>query len=265
MKKLSIILFAILGLALNVNAQGPSEDSKEEYRYWSFLLGINHSFGGGNSGDNNDVMLHTDRGDMYRTKGSGFNYVPGFQVGMLYNIDLKNNKTGILTGLEVTAYGCKHSFEDRKTGNYTLKETYRAMSVAIPVLFKFGTQDIYREMQYFNLGVRAHYNIMAQRGQKASWTSQKYGEKLEADAKNNLSVSAVLGVNYKMLSLDIDYMFMNFINSDYTVGEYKPFNHVKGNIYIFTSIKVPLTRWLSVHNWQAEKFRRKLHGTESSY
>ena len=138
------------------------------------------------------------------------------------------------------------------------------MAVSVPVLFKFGPGDIYKNMSYISLGVRANYNISVMQGQKASWNSQKYGKKLSGDEINQFSVCGVLGFNAGMFSFNANYMFMNFINDGCTVIEggktYKPFEGIKGSLYIYTSLNIPMCRWITVHNWQAEKIRRKLRG-----
>ena len=148
-----------------------------------------------------------------------------------------------------------------------MTESFRAMAVTVPLLFKFSTADIYRNMTYITIGARAHYNISVMQGQKASWNTQKYSTKLSGDQINQISVSGVLGFNVGMLSINANYMFMNFINDKCEITEggntYKPFDGIKGGLYIYTSLNVPMCRWLTVHNWQAEKIRRKLRGGAS--
>ena len=255
--------------ATNVKAQFSSDDEdKSEYRYWSFVVGMNHGFGAGYNADKDCNMLHTDRGDMYRQKG-GMGYLPGAHIGFLYNLDFKNNTTGVVMGVEFADYGFQNKYKTRDNDLYTFKDSYRAMGVSVPILFKFSGSDIYKDMFYISIGARANYIINATHGENGSWTTQKYGEKLEGDALKKIAVAGVLGFNIKMFAFNIDYTFMNFVNNDYTINQngtqYKPFEHIKGNITIYTSLNVPLTRWLTIHNWTAEKIRRKLRGTESSY
>lgn len=263
MKHLTLILLFCLGCVAVASAQ-IEEGSKGEYRYWGIIIGLNHGFSAPEN-TNENVMLHTAKGDMYKTRASGFSYTPGYQIGAVYNIDFKNNKSGIQTGLEFTNYGCRTKYETRDNNlPYDMKESFRAMAVSVPLLLKFGASDIYRNMTYVTLGVRAHYNISVMQGQKASWNSQKYGKKLTGDEINQFSVCGVLGFNVGMLSINANYMFMNFINDGCQIVENgltkKPFEGIKGGLYIYTSLNIPMCRWLTVHNWQAEKIRRKLHG-----
>ncbi|MBP5501548.1 MAG: outer membrane beta-barrel protein [Bacteroidales bacterium] len=262
MKHLTFILIFCLGFIATASAQ-LDEGNKSEYRYWGFVIGFNHGFGAPEN-TNENVMLHTAKGDMYKKRAGAFNYTPGYQIGMVYNLDFKNNKSGIQTGLEFTNYGCRTKYETRDNDLFDVKESFRAMAVSVPLLLKFGPNDIYRDMTYITVGVRAHYNISVMQGQKASWNSQKYGKKLTGDEINQFSVCGVLGFNVGMISVNANYMFMNFINDGCQIVENgvtkKPFQGIKGSIYLYTSLNIPLCRWLTVHNWQAEKIRRKLHG-----
>ena len=263
MKHLTLILLFCLGCVAAASAQ-MEEGDKSEYRYWGIIIGLNHGFSAPEN-TNENVMLHTPKGDMYKTRASGFSYTPGYQIGAVYNLDFKNNKSGIQTGLEFTNYGCRTKYETRDNNlPFDMKESFRAMAVSVPLLLKFGASDIYRNMTYVTLGVRAHYNISVMQGQKADWNSQKYGKKLTGDEINQFSVCGVLGFNVGMFSLNANYMFMNFINDGCQIIEdgitKKPFEGIKGGLYIYTSLNIPMCRWLTVHNWQAEKIRRKLHG-----
>lgn len=232
--------------------------SKSEYRYWNFVLGLNHGFGSALGSDYDPYMLHTSAGDMYKDT-KGFTYTPGFHVGFVYNYDLLNNRMGVVAGVEVSNYGFQNKYTSR-VNTMNVKETYRSLALTVPVLFKFSPNDIYRDMQYMCVGVKANMNLAVTRGQKASWTDDKFGEKV-SDGKSALSVAATVGFNYSMLSVNLNYMFMEFMDSKFVdKGGYTPFQGIKGHIYLCTSLNVPMTRWLSIHNWTAEKIRRKLHG-----
>ncbi|MCQ2975891.1 MAG: PorT family protein [Bacteroidales bacterium] len=252
MKNLTFILLISL---LTFSATYAQEEDNSEYRYWCFVLGVNHGFSAPEN-TNQTMMIHSPKGDMYKAKASGFSYVPGYQVGALYNFDLKNNKTGVVAGVEFVNYGFATKYETVDNKLYDVKQTFRATAVSVPLLFKFGTSDIYRDMKYFTIGARANYNISVMQGQKAGWESQKYGVKLTGDQINSISVAGVLGFNIGMFSCNANYMFMNFVNDGNA-----EFEGIKGGLYIYTSLNIPLCRWLSVHNWQAEKIRRKLHGS----
>lgn len=251
--------------------------SKSEYRYWNFVVGLNHGFGSAFGGGSNEYMLHKTgdgilssdvssyettyhpSGDMFK-EVKGFTYTPGYHIGFVYNYDLLNNRTGVVAGVEFSNYGFTNRYEST-ISNENVKETFRSMGFTIPILFKFSSEDIYSDMQYFCVGIKANMNLAVARGQKASWTDQKYGEKL-SNGKSALSCAATLGFNTGMFSCNVNYMFMEFVDSKYANEEGRtPFKGIKGHIYLCTSLNVPMTRWLSIHNWTAEKIRRKLHGS----
>lgn len=255
MKKILIILLSLMCYSQMLMAQ---IEDKTEYRYWNFVLGLNHGFGSALGSDYANLMIHTNKGDMHQKK-QGFTYTPGIQLGFVYNIDLQNNKTGIVAGAEVVDYGFANKYKSTDNSDYDMKETFRAIGIQIPILFKFSGSDIYRDMKYAYIGVKPTFNFMVSRGHKGSWTSEKYGEKL-TDGKKPLSVAATFGFNFNIYSFSINYQFMEFVNSKYTDGNgFTPFKGVKGHIYVCTSLNVPMTRWLCINNWTAEKIRRKLH------
>lgn len=261
MKKLYIILLMSLVCFSNkLMAQGEIEN-KTEYRYANFVLGINHGFGSALGGETEDLLLHTAHGDMHQNK-KGFTYTPGFEVGIVYNVDFKNNKTGLQIGGKIVDYGFQNKYTS-ENDEHNVKETFRALGFQIPIFFKFGFSDIYRDMSYCYIGVQPTVNFMMSRGLKASWSSDKYGEKL-SDGKQMLTVAATLGFNYDILSINFNYMFMDMVDPSFEDAKgFKPFSGIKGHIYVCTSLNVPMTRWITIHNWTAEKIRRKLKNGKS--
>ena len=60
------------------------------------------------------------------------------------------------------------------------------------------------------------------------------------------------------------YMFMEFVDSKFVdENGLQPYKNIKGHIYLCTSLNIPMTRWTTIHNWTAEKIRRKLHNGKS--
>lgn len=267
MKKLSIILLLSVLCNSMVMAQGGDYlEDKTEYRYPNFVIGFNHCFGSAIGGESDNLLIRTGYGDVQQEK-KGLVYTPGIQAGVVYNIDLKNNKTGIVVGGKIVDYGFKNKYKctenpdySRAEGDYVAKETFRSIGLQIPLLFKFGTSDIYREMSYAYFGVQPTLNLMVAKAQKANFSDDKYGKKLGSGEKNAFSVAATFGFNYNILSFSVNYMFMEFINSDFKDEHNQmPYKGIKGHIYVCTSLNIPMTRWITIHNWTAEKIRRKLH------
>jgi hypothetical protein len=250
MKKIFLIMALAIMAAGTAMAQGGGMDggfSKSEYRYWNFVAGLNFGIGGAMGDNRSDLYIRTNAGDFPQEK-TGFTITPGYHVGFVYNYDLLNNRMGVVAGAEFINYGVQNNYKATKN-DMKVKNTYRAMGVAIPVLFKFSSSDIYRDMRYFCVGVKPIVNLSVTQKQKADgWTADNYVGKV--DDKNAFAMAATVGFNYSMLSLNIDYMFQEFVKTD----------DVKGHIFICASFNLPMTRWLCIHNWTAEKIRRKIKG-----
>ena len=244
------IVAAMPALA-QMGGMGMEGFSKSEYRYWNFVLGLSHGFGGTMGKPSESLMLRTYDGDMPLEK-KGFTYTPGVHVGIVYNYDLPNNRMGLVAGLEVTYYGVQNKYVST-IGKYDLKDTYRAIGVTIPYLFKFSGADIYRDMKYICIGIKPTMNFSVKHKQKSSWASENYGG--QVDGKKALSVAATMGFNYNILSVNLNYMFMEFVDSKLDATQ-----DFKGHIFLCTSLNLPMTRWLCIHNWTAEKIRRKIKG-----
>lgn len=257
MKKIFLIIIIAIVAVSSALAQGIGMGmegiSKSEYRYWNFVMGVNLGIGGAFGKSDPDIYLKTNIGDVPQEK-KGFAVTPGYHVGFLYNYDLLNNRMGVVAGLEYINYGVQNNYCGIKTKNsdfsdYKVKTTYRATGISIPILFKFSSSDIYRDMKYVCVGVKPIINMGVMQKQKAKgWSAEDYGGKV--DDKNTFAMAATFGFNYSMLSVNIDYMFKEFVKTD----------DVKGHIFLCVSYNLPMTRWLCIHNWTAEKIRRKIKG-----
>ncbi len=250
MKKISlIIILALFAISSAVAQVGVGMDgvSKSEYRYWNFVIGVNAGFGGTLGDSRSDLYLKTRQGDFPQEK-KGFTVTPGYHVGFLYNYDLLNNRMGVVAGVEFINYGVQNNYKST-INDFKVKDRYRAMGVCVPILYKFSSEDIYRDMKYICVGIKPVINFAVKHKQIADgWTADNYGG--AADDKDGFAMAATVGFNYSMLNINIDYMFKEFVKSD----------DFKGHIFLCVSYNLPMTRWLCIHNWTAEKIRRKIKG-----
>ena len=238
---------ALPAMSQGIGGMGMEGISKSEYRYWNFVMGFNLGFGGTMGKSSPDMYLKTNSGDFPQEK-KGFTITPGYHVGFVYNYDLLNNRMGVVAGAEYINYGVQNNYSST-VNDMKVKTTYRASGIAIPILFKFSGQDIYRDMKYTCVGIKPIINLGVMQKQKADgWTADNYGGKV--DDKNTFAMAATFGFNYSMLSVNIDYMFKEFVKTDV----------FKGHIFLCVSYNLPMTRWLCIHNWTAEKIRRKIKG-----
>ncbi len=265
MKKIFLIIImaviaALPAMSQGIGGMGMEGISKSEYRYWNFVMGVNLGFGSAMGKSDPNMYLKTPYGDIPQ-ETSGFSMpTAGYHLGFLYNYDLLNNRMGVVAGVEYINYGVQNNHkgtyftynakgEVAKENKVTLKNIYRATGVQIPILFKFSSSDIYRDMKYVCVGIKPIINVGVKQKQIADgWTADNYGGKV--DDKNTFAMAATFGFNYSMLNVNVDYMFKEFVKTD----------DVKGHIFVCISYNLPMTRWLCIHNWTAEKIRRKIKG-----
>ncbi len=241
------MVVALPAMSQGFGGMGMEGISKSEYRYWNFVMGVNVGFGSTIGKNNSNLYIKTNVGDFPQEK-EGFSITPGYHLGFVYNYDLLNNRMGVVAGLEYINYGVQNIYSST-VNDLKVKTTYRATGIAIPILFKFSSSDIYRDMKYTCIGIKPIINMGVMQKQKADgWTADDYGGKV--DDKNTFAMAATFGFNYSMLSVNIDYMFKEFVKTD----------DVKGHIFLCVSYNLPMTRWLCIHNWTAEKIRRKIKG-----
>lgn len=256
MKKILLILILAIAAAAPAMSQGMGGMgvegiSKSEYRYWNFVMGFNTSVGSTFGSSNPDLYLKTNEGDFPQEKEGFAAPLAGYHLGFVYNYDLLNNRMGFVGGVEYINYGVQVNYKATAKSisgeEYRVKDKYRASGIAIPVLFKFSGTDIYRDMQYMCIGVKPIMNFGVAHKQVADgWSADNYGSKVEN--KNGFAMAATVGFNYSMLNINLDYMFKEFVKSD----------DFKGHIFLCVSFNLPMTRWLCIHNWTAEKIRRKV-------
>ena len=241
------MVVALPAMSQGIGGMGMEGISKSEYRYWNFVMGVNVGFGSTIGKNNSDLYIKTNVGDFPQEK-EGFSITPGYHLGFVYNYDLLNNRMGVVAGLEYINYGVQNIYSST-VNDLKVKTTYRATGIAIPILFKFSSSDIYRDMKYTCIGIKPVINMGVMQKQKAKgWTADDCGRKV--DDKNTFAMAATFGFNYSMLSVNVDYMFKEFVKSD----------DFKGHIFLCVSYNLPMTRWLCIHNWTAEKIRRKIKG-----
>ncbi len=237
---------------------------KNEYRYMAIKVGITHNYNFFAGTENIDFMFKTPEGDMKQISKSAFNYIPGGSVNLHYHLDSKTDKYGFIIGLEYQNNGSRSKYESENK-NYSLVDQYRVQAVGLPFIVKFGGKNIYINQKYLFVGVQYNYYIISQNIQKSSWNKQVYSHALSAEEKNKSGVAAFLGFNYNIFNVQLEFWTTNFVFPEYSVTvdgiNLKPYSHIPGyNLFLKTSINIPLNRWITTKNWTAEKIRRIFNG-----
>ncbi len=260
MRKFFLILIISI-LFISVYAQ-----KNDEYRYIGVKIFLNNNISFPST-DNNYVLIHSPYGDLLKENNEIFAYTPGGGLSVVYNYDLKNNKAGLIFGIDVQNYGFTNYYKS-KENNFKITDQYRTLQIGIPVFLKIGTANIYKNQAYATVGIQFNQFFMTQNLQKVSWTAEKYIGNVPKEVTKKSSISAMLGFNYNVYFVNFQLLSNNFVNPKYTTrtseGNVKPFQHVNimNNLYMQIGVNIPLTRWLTARNWGAEKVRRFFTRTE---
>lgn len=261
MKKSALILTLILSFSFIYAQKG------SEYRYFGIktFLSNNISFP---APTNNFVLINTPYGDMLKQNNEIFSYTPGGGASFFYNFDFKSDKTGLVFGLEVQDFGFTNHYITLDN-SFKLSSQYRTLQIGVPILFKMGSSNIYKNQSYMTVGVQFNHFFIIQNIQKASWAEgAPFIGNVPKEGVKKSAISFILGYNINIYFINLQLLSSNYINPKYTTqtseGIVKPFQHVNilNNLYIQTGINLPLTRWLTARNWTAEQIRRTFKGTK---
>ncbi len=263
--KMKKILLIVLVLAINssfilAQKKGP------EYTYLGIKLSAvnNISFP---PIKNNYVLFKSPRGDLMKQSNVPLTYTYGGAFSIIYNDDNKNDRRGIVFGLDFQSYGFQNSYKS-DTLNFSITNQYRVMSIGIPVYFKFWMSNIYKNQLYATFGGEFNYFLNVYNYQTSSWNGQPYTVKVPKAQVNKSSLSLLLGFNYNIFFINFQLLAKNYLNKNFmttieegTIAPYQDLN-IFNNLSIQTGVNIPLTRWLTARNWTAEKIRRMFKGAK---
>ena len=181
---------------------------------------------------------------------SFFDYAPGYYAAVMYNYDLKNDKIGMVFGVEYTNYGLAVKYKSPDSA-FSMIQKHMVSRVSIPVYVKIG-KGFYKKQNYLYIGMRYDRNILHYKTEEASGSSDIKIVNVSNDMLNNQNFTAILGLNYMFINVEANYVLGGFLNKDYTVYLYnnnkmiKPYeNYPWGSLFISTGLTVPLNSWSS--------------------
>ncbi len=243
---------------------GTSFGQGSEYRYIALRFGFSNAFSGQPDMNPNKYLKvpgipAEDIQEMQLTPlGSYAGYTPGFKVSVLYHFDFTGDVAGVITGIDYNNTGISSKYETIN-GAYTLKETHRLNMVGVPLVFKYGP-DIWDTQRYVYAGVQFNYIFSMATSEKTSW-GETGGAKLQSDEFKNMTFNLMLGMNWKVVNIQLDFYPSSVFNDKYTdaldadgTPLYKYEGQVKQFFTITTSVNIP-------YGWLSEKtfwWRRKL-------
>lgn len=258
MKK-SILIFLILFSSTYGFSQFNSE-----FDYFTFKAGAIHTVFTPQPDTLPNKMVLAPNGidhlQAFPDSGFHMNYSPGYYAGLYFNHDLQNDNLGISVGVEYKMYGITSHFYT--IPDHTLKEVNRVSSVSVPVYIKFG-QKFYEPQKYIYAGASISYNLFATKTEKVSYIEDARTTKIDNTHIRKTNVAAILGFNYMFFNVEANYVFGNFLSSDYTIGlgnyDVQPYAvQPKGVFYIKTGLAIPINSWTSRKWYAIEQWVRRL-------
>lgn len=264
MKKKLLIIFFILSIG-QLSAQtidmGKDLPKHSEYWYASLKFSIINNISLPLE-TNPTIVINSPNGDMLVNQAP-FTYTPGGSAGFFYNFDFKNNKMGLVIGVEAQNFGFsdKYSTLDNQ---YRVINNFRATCLNIPIYFKIWSSDIYKTQTYMTagLGYQLYYSVYNY--QISNWDALTNIRKLNEKEMISKTYFGQIGFNSTIFFFNLRYNLSNFLNSDYIYltdeGSLKPYSAINftNSIYAEIGLNLPLTRWLTTTYWTAEKIRRIL-------
>lgn len=260
--------------------------AQSEYRYFGLRFGFNHNFLNPKPEAATDKFLTTPDGDMRifpiqdeeMLGGASKTYIDynvGFTGDVQYHFDFKNDKVGLIFGVQYATNGISAKYLARPgtleeiqnsennppsyiyNDDYWVVEKNRVYSVGVPLALKFG-KDIYSEQFYFFLGGQYNLNLFRTQTHKVGWGAESYKTK-SSDGITSGNIQVFAGINYLIFNLEFNYMMGTFLDETYRdPNGFLPFrDQPKGAWGVKTSIYIPLSEWLVLKSWSAEKIRRK--------
>lgn len=244
--------------------------AQSEYRFISVRLGLNHNafspkpeaapYHFGNTPISNIGDLKLEVADRY------IDYNVGFLADIYYHFDFQNDKVGIVAGAEFANNSVSTKYVS-PLHDYEVVDRFKMYSVGVPLMVKVG-ENIYRDQFYFFAGGQFNYNLKMVEVQRPSWTDHVAERELQSDEMATYNYSFFIGVNYLVFNLQLDFMPNTLFNTDFQQAEavnpneklliYE--NQPKFLMAVKTSIHIPLSEWLVIKSWEAEKIRRMIPG-----
>lgn len=245
MKKI-LITIIISTFILHSFGQG-----KSEFKYFSLKVGVTHGMFNKQPGDFSYLFHETPIGDMQMLPTeSFFDYVPGYYAGLVYNYDLRNDKVGLVIGVDYTNYGLAMQYKTADE-RFSLVQKHSVSRVSIPVYIKLGNR-YYDKQNYVYFGLRYDRNLLYSRAEQVNWTGDVALVNPGTDMLKKQNFTAVAGINYMFLNFEFNYVIGGFLNKDYSVFLYdgnipvKPYeNYPTSNMFISTGFNVPFNSWSS--------------------
>ena len=239
-KRIIILLLAILPCIASAQ-----KGKHFEFDYFVLELGYCNSFNGAPSARCDYKYYKGGEGLVHLNQVEAIGFTPGFNVGIQYHHDCKNDNVGFVTGLMVHSWGNTYKYETPQK-DVKLTECNRALSLGVPLYIKLS-DELYNRQAYFYLGAQVDFNLSVTTTQKVDGT--KLSTKDYNEARNKITVPVFIGFNFTIINFRIGMSPMSMFNKDYeiTLGggqvaqPYKDVNNM--TFFANFAFTIPLSQW----------------------
>ena len=256
MKKLAFLIIILISFVTISQAQW-------EYNYFVIRAGLTNQFINPQPKESNGLYLNTLEGDYRLIPDTSvfFKYNLGFNVGLDFHFDLRNDMGGFIIGAGYMNYVFSNKFITPDKDYYLIR-TMTMHSISFPIFIKFG-YHIFQYQQYFFIGARVNWNFALDISEEVNWSSTIKTHTYYKGYFVPYNPVVMAGFNFLFFNIEADFMPESFLNKDLsinvgTAGDpyyIKPFaNYPDQLFFITTSIYIPLSPWSSTRSYFLSKW-----------
>lgn len=239
-KRIIIMLLAILPCIAT------AQKKHFEFDYFVLELGFSNSFNGAPSARCDNKYFKGGEGLVHLDQVESLGYTPGFNVGLQFHHDCKNDNVGFVTGAMVHWWGNTYKYQT-PLKDIKLTECNRVLSIGVPLYIKLS-EELYNRQSYFYFGTQVDFNLSVTTSQKVD--GKKLATKDYNEARNKINVPIILGFNFTIINFRIGMTPMAIFDKDYeiTLGSglqsAKPYKDVNDMTFFANfAFTIPLSQW----------------------
>jgi len=238
--RLKYILFILIIIFCHTNSEA---QWKNEYNYFSFSGGITNGIV--NNQDlgitNKSLLIDTTYEYLINKDKTQFRYAMGFNLGIYYNMDFKNDDMGFTIGLQYQLMPYKTTYFS-EIDDSEIREKNLIRTFSLPIYFKYGDR-FYEPMRYIFFGLQPNYYFGGKLHYEFINGSTSYN--LSKEMLTGFSMGFLLGFNYSIFNLRVEYTPGTIIkDGPINVVNYSNNNgHSKHFFSVQTNINIPLNSW----------------------
>ncbi len=162
-------------------------------------------------------------------------FTSGYFGSFLFHYDLENDVVGFFGGVDYNKYGYEARYRS-KSGDSTMRATYKVQSVGIPLGVKAGS-SLFDIQFYVYGGVQFNMNLGLTATEQPSW-ADAVNRNLDKESYHKFTTFMFVGVNYFIFNAEIDYAPVNF-----TIPEGSMWGLPDRLFIIKLAVHIPISKW----------------------